>query len=198
MKISDNQSPIPQDRIFYSFNDFDNLNASVDKHVMSPVSNLQVYHQLFGIEKTFLDGRASIGFRIPLNTISLNSAANIQGLGGTSTATGDLSIFLKSVLYRQGNNLISTGLQVSPPTGPCAFGGKKYYSYFRDTQIQPFVGYLFRRDRFYVQGFSSVNVPTTSRDVTLLFTDTASVITPIDRRTRTGSSRRSSRPRKST
>jgi hypothetical protein len=171
LKISDNQSPIPQDRFFYSFNYFDNLNASVDRHQLSPISNLQVYHQLFGIEKTFLDGRASIGIRVPLNTISLNSSANVTGLGGTSTAPGDLSIFLKYVLYQKGSNLISTGFQVTPPTGPGAFGGKKYYSYFRDTQIQPFVGYLFQRDRFYAQGFTSIDVPTTSQDVTLLFND---------------------------
>jgi hypothetical protein len=136
------------------------------------VSNLQVYHQLFGIEKTFFDGRASIGFRVPLNTIHLNSnAPNSPGLGGTSTAPGDLSIFLKYILLQRENYLFSGGLQVTAPTGPGAFGGNKYYSYFRDTQIQPFVGYLFGRDRFYLQGFFSVNVPTMSQDVTLLFND---------------------------
>ena len=171
LKISDNQSPIPQDRFFYSFNYFDNLNASVNRHISSPISNLQVYHQLFGLEKTFLDGRASIGFRVPLNTISLNSSASVPGLGGSSTAPGDLSIFLKYVLYQQGGKLFSAGLQVTAPTGPGAFGGNKYYSYFRDTQIQPFIGYLFTRDRFYFQGFSSINVPTMSQDVTLMFND---------------------------
>jgi len=172
LKISDNQSPVPQDRFFYSFNYFDNLNASVDRNIGSPVQNLQVYHQLFGIEKTFLDGNASIGFRVPLNTISFKSTANVAGLGGSSTSAGDLSIFLKYVLYnnKQGS-LISTGLQVTAPTGPGSFGGSKYYSYFRDTNIQPFVGYLWTRDRFYFQGFSSIAVPTTSQDVTLLFND---------------------------
>jgi hypothetical protein len=173
LKISDNQSPIPQDRIFYSFNYFDNLNASVNRQLLSPISNLQVYHQLFGFEKTFLDGRASIGFRLPMNTIHLNSSASIPGLGGTSTAMGDLSIFMKYILYQEKNCLFSTGLQVTAPTGPGGFGGNKYYSYYRDTQIQPFIGYLFTRDRFYLQGFSSVNVPTTSQDVTLMFNDLA-------------------------
>jgi hypothetical protein len=172
LKIADNQSPRPQDRFFYSFNYFDNLNASVNRQLGSPVQNLQVYHQLFGFEKTFLDGRASIGFRLPLNTISLKNTANVQGLPTNSTAMGDLSIFLKYALYTdERGNLISGGLQVTAPTGPGAFGGNKYYSYFRDTQIQPFVGFIFARDRFYVQGFSSVNVPTMSQDVTLYFND---------------------------
>ena len=171
LKVSDNQSPVPQDRFFYSFNYFDNLNASVDKRVLSPIQNLQVYHQLFGLEKTFLDGQASVGFRMPLNTISFRSNANVPGLGGSSTSPGDLSIFFKYVLYKQNNVLISSGLQVTAPTGPGSFGGSKYYSYFRDTQIQPFIGYLFQRDRFYLQGFTSLNVPSTSQDVTLLFND---------------------------
>jgi hypothetical protein len=171
LKVSDNQSPVPQDRFFYSFNYFDNLNASVDRKILSPIQNLQVYHQLFGLEKTFLGGNASVGFRVPLNTISFKSTANIAGMGGATTSPGDLSVFLKYVLYRQGTSLVSTGLQVTAPTGPGSFGGAKYYSYFRDTQIQPFVGYLFTRDRFYLQGFTSVDVPSTSQDVTLLFND---------------------------
>jgi hypothetical protein len=171
LKISDNQSPVPQDRFFYSFNYFDNLNASADSKAMSPVQNLQVYHQLFGLEKTFLDGNASIGFRVPLNTLSFKSTANIAGLGGSSTSAGDLSVFLKYAFYRREGTLFSTGLQLTLPTGPGAFAGNKYYSYFRDTQIQPFVGFLFKQDRFYFQGFSSINVPTMSQDVTLWFND---------------------------
>jgi hypothetical protein len=171
LKVSDNQSPIPQDRFFYSFNYFDNLNASVDRKSMSPVQNLQLYHQLFGLEKTFLDGNASIGFRVPLNTLSFKSTANMAGLGGTSTSAGDLSVFLKYVFYRQEGTLLSTGLQVTMPTGPGAFAGNKYYSYFRDTQIQPFVGFLFKQDRLYFQGFSSILVPTMSQDVTMWFND---------------------------
>ena len=171
LKVSDNQSPVPQDRVFFSFNYFDNLNASADRKTASPIQNLQVYHELFGIEKTFLDGNASIGFRVPLNTISFKS--DVAGLGGSSTAPGDLSVFLKYAFYRNRGTLFSTGLQVTAPTGPGAFGGAKYYSYFRDAQIQPFVGYLFRRDRFYAQGFTSINVPTQSQDVTLFFEDVA-------------------------
>jgi hypothetical protein len=173
LKIADNQSPRPQDRFFYSFNYFDNLNASANKRLNLPIQNLQVYHQLFGLEKTFLDGNASIGFRVPLNTISFRSTdPNLRG--GSSTAPGDMSIFTKYALYSDDRgNLISLGLQVTVPSGPGGFGGNKRYSYFRDTQIQPFLGFIFARDRFYLQGFSSVNVPTMSQDVTLYFNDLA-------------------------
>src|SRR5262249_405276 len=42
---------------------------------------------------------------------------------------------------------------------------------FHDTLIQPFVGYLWNSDQFFIQGFHSVAVPTDARDVTLLFND---------------------------
>ncbi len=172
LKVADNMSPRPQDRVFYSFNYFDNVNASVNGRNGIPVSNLQIYHSLFGLEKTFLDGRASVGVRVPLNTFTLKST--VPGVGGSTTSLGDLSIFTKYALYSDDRgNLVSIGVQVTPPTGPGAFAGNRAYQNFRDTQIQPFVGYIFARDRFFVQGFSSVNVPTTARDVTLLFNDLA-------------------------
>jgi hypothetical protein len=80
-------------------------------------------------------------------------------------------MFFKYILYKNENSLVSAGLDLTVPTGPGSFGGSKYYSYFRDTQFQPFVGYLYRKDRFYAQGFTSINVPSTSEDVTLLFND---------------------------
>ncbi|WP_435018691.1 hypothetical protein TA3x_000676 [Tundrisphaera sp. TA3] len=176
LKISDNQSPRPQDRIYYSFNYFDDMGAAINKRLGSPVENIQVYHQLFGLEKTFLDGKASLGLRLPLDTISQNvRPGNPQyaGLGGSKTALGDLSIIGKYAIYDTGRTFFSLGLQVTAPTGPGGFAGNKYYSYFRDTQIQPFVGYVFARDRFFIQGFSAIAVPTMSQDVTMLFNDVA-------------------------
>ena len=174
IKTADNQSPRPQDRIYYSFNYFDDANASINRRLGAPFSNVQLYHQLFGFEKTVLNGRGSLGLRMPLDTISQTPTTNnpiARSLAGSKTAVGDLSIIGKYALYDSGRNFFSLGLQVTAPTGPGGFAGNKYYSYFRDTEIQPFVGYIFTRDRFYLQGFSAINVPTNSQDVTLLFND---------------------------
>ena len=39
------------------------------------------------------------------------------------------------------------------PTGPSQFAGAKYIQGIHSTEIQPFIGYLLIRDRFYLHGF---------------------------------------------
>ena len=171
-KIADNQSPRPQDRFFFTFNYFNNLNADLNRRLGGTFHNENIYRELFGFEKTFLDGNASVGVRVPLNTISADSS--VRGLGGTFTSAGNLSFFTKYVLWKSDenfSNLVSTGLAVTVPNGPTAFAGAPYSGGFRDVQIQPFVGYFFSRDRWYFQGFEAVDVPTDARDVTMLYND---------------------------
>ncbi len=191
-KIADNQSPLPQDRIFFNFNYFDNLNGDVNRRIGAPVSNINVFRYQLGFEKTFLDGYASIGLRDSINTLSANSLT--PGLGGTSTSMGDLDIFMKYVLWEnlqsaqptisnrfasgptfastQANGgLVSTGLAVRTPTGPGNFAGASFSRSFRNTALQPFVGYYWSQGRFYFQGFESIDVPLDQRDVTMLFND---------------------------
>src|SRR5262249_30613603 len=42
-EISDNQSPMPQDRVYFTFNYFNNLNAALNKKFESPVDQLRAY-----------------------------------------------------------------------------------------------------------------------------------------------------------
>jgi hypothetical protein len=174
-KIAENQSPRPQDRVFYSFNFYDDANAALNKRFDSPVSGLRVYREIWGFEKTFDNGMGSIGFRLPLNTLSANS--NIRGVasnyGGTSTALGDLSIYTKYILKLDPatGSLISVGLLVTPPTGPNSFAGAKYLQSIHNTTISPFLGYIWSRGDFYLQGFSSLDVPSSVRDVTMVYND---------------------------
>ena len=56
IKIAVNQSPRPQDRVFYSFNYYSNVNGALNSRLDTPVSNLRVYRHIMGFEKTFFDG----------------------------------------------------------------------------------------------------------------------------------------------
>jgi hypothetical protein len=170
-KIADNMSPRPQDRFFFTFNYFNDLNYAINRRLGDQVHNIQVYREMFGLEKTFLDGTASIGIRLPLNSLSADSP--IRGLGGTSTAVGNLTVFSKFVLWQDFNtgSLVSTGLAVTAPNGGSRFAGAPSSPPFRDTQIQPFVGYIWKRDRWFMQGFEAIDVPTLSSDVTMLYND---------------------------
>src|SRR5438874_667672 len=73
-KIADNQSPIPQDRVFFNFNYYNNVNYAIDRKFGAPVNGIQIYRYLAGFEKTFLGGLASIGLTESLNNLSAVSS----------------------------------------------------------------------------------------------------------------------------
>jgi hypothetical protein len=192
-KIADNQSPLPQDRVFFNFNYWNNVNYAIARKFNAPVSGIQVYRYLGGVEKTFLDGLASVGITESIN--NLTAVSSTAGLGGTHTAMGDVSFFTKLVLYQvwddnrginalggfgypaqlggAGRNgfLISGGLAVTTPTGPGGLAGASFSKSFRDVGLQPYLAYFYSRGNFYLQGFESIDVPTDPRDVTIIFND---------------------------
>jgi hypothetical protein len=174
-KISENQSPLPQDRIFYTFNYYYNLNSAVDKRFDTPINNLRAYREILGFEKTFDQGRASFGIRMPLDTLYASSTiqGNFAKPGGTSTSLGDLSLFTKFLVRQDPNtgNTISAGLVVTAPTGPRTFAGANYIQSIHTTTLQPFVGYLFTKGRFYLHGFSAFEFPVDPADATLAYND---------------------------
>src|SRR5262249_14126916 len=59
VKIADNESPRPVDRIFLTYNFYDNLNTFGGR-------DFDVHREVFGFEKTFLGGDASFGLRVPV------------------------------------------------------------------------------------------------------------------------------------
>ena len=171
VKISENQSPAPIDRVYTSFNYYDNVNGRLDERTGGLIRDLRVYRQIYGFEKTFWDQRASIGFRLPILSATSNSFT--PGFGGTSTAFGDLAVILKYALYRDltKGDVISTGLVVTAPTGNPAFAGAGYIRNFHYTGLQPYVGALWTFGKIYVQGFSAIEIPTTPLDVTIFYND---------------------------
>ena len=68
-------------------------------------------------------------------------------------------------------SLLSVGLEMTLPTGPSQFAGAKYIQGIQSTEIQPFIGYLLIRDRFYLHGFTSLSAPSSIRDVTMVYND---------------------------
>lgn len=53
LKIAENESPLPQDRVFLTYNYY------------SEVLDSDFHRETLGFEKTFLGGEASIGLRVP-------------------------------------------------------------------------------------------------------------------------------------
>ena len=171
-KVTENMSPRPQDRIFYDFNYYDNLNGTINRALQVPVTNIKAYRSIWGAEKTFNDGKGSVGFRLPLNTVTADSSGN-QYSTPTSTSLGDLSIFGKYILEenKKTGSLISVGLAITPPTGPQRFAGAPYLYGLNTLYIQPFLGWIWNSGRFYMQGFSAFDFPSSTSDVSMMYND---------------------------
>lgn len=174
-KIADNQSPMPQDRLYFTFNYFNNLNAALNRRFESPVDELRAYRYIFGLEKTFDQGNGSVGIQLPLDTLTGESTITGHYVkpGGSSTALNDLTVFTKYIVKKnpRTGSLISVGLAVTPRDGADTFAGANYLVAVNDTTVQPFLGYIWRRGRFYLHGFTAIDVPTSIRDVTMVYND---------------------------
>ena len=171
-KVSENMSPRPQDRFFYNFNYYNNVNATINAYNQVPIDHLKAYRHLFGWEKTFNEGKGSIGLRLPLNTLTADPT--VQGLSTpTRTAMGNLTVFAKYILEQnpRTGSLASVGLAVTAPTGPGRFAGAPYLFGLNTTTIQPFFGYIYNFGNLYIQGFSAFDFPANYRDVTLMYND---------------------------
>jgi hypothetical protein len=163
-KITENESPRPTDRVFVTYTYYND----VSRNFVGGTGVSDLHRETVGFEKTFLDKNASIGFRLPF----LELVGGDEGIEDTSVA--DLSIIFKYAFInnRETNNVLSAGMVLTVPTGQgLAIEGD---STLRDTVFQPFVGYIYHLSpNMFIQGFSSIAVPTDTRDVTLMFNSIA-------------------------
>jgi hypothetical protein len=172
-KISDNDSPQPQNRAYFSFNYFDNLYGPVNEAAGNGIQHMRIHREIFGVEWADKDASGSLGLRLPINTF--NAANSVPGLDGATTDVGDLSIIIKDVIWfdRATHSLISAGLAVTPPTGPGSFAGSSNIEVFHHTTLQPFVGSIWSLGDVYLQHFTAVDIPTDLNDVVMLSNDVA-------------------------
>jgi hypothetical protein len=168
-KMADNQSPRPLDRVYAAFDFFDDVNINGLSN--AGLRDVRIYREYFGIEKTFLDGDASINLRLPVNSITAVGARPGPGVG--STAVGDLSILGKLVLWedRATGDLISAGMGIGTPTGPSSFAGASFTRAPNPVFLQPFVGFIKTFGNFYTQGFTAIDVPLDPNVVTIYYND---------------------------
>jgi hypothetical protein len=184
IKVSEGESPMPLDRVFYRFNFYSNLDPWRYQSVSQPFKRVNLYANVFGFEKKFGDW-FSFGFRLPIDGVQALSRGTyyvrlpIPGRpvvprpappSYNSAIFGNVNAIFKFKLVEDVNAgyLVSTGAALSFPTatnvtidpGPSTAA-----------TIQPFLGYLYTRDRFFAQGFTSMTMPLVSVQSMLLFQD---------------------------
>jgi hypothetical protein len=171
-KMSENQSPRPQDRIFFDFNFYSNVNDTINRQVLSPITQMNAYVYNFGVEKTFNQGMGSIGIRLPLDNLSANSYGNIISTP-TSTSLGNLTVFSKYILAQnlETGSLISACFAITPQTGPGRFAGAPYLFPLNSTYFQPCLAYIYNHNRFYLQGFTGFSFSANPNDVSYIYND---------------------------
>jgi len=150
-KIAENEGVRPQDRVFGSYNYYNNVLGVADVH-----------REIVGFEKTFLNGNASIGLRVPFYQ-------SIADSGKNQAAFDDLTAIFKYAVINRENFVLAPGIAVTVPTGPSY---QPIVGDSRDiTLLQPFVGVYASAGHWYVHGFSALVYPTDTVAPVMFFND---------------------------
>ena len=153
-KIAENNSPVPGDRAYLRYSYFDNV-------ALAPGQNVHRY--TLGMEKTFLEGEASVEVRLPFAGTVDPSYAEDEGLINRSTEFGNLNVILKALAYNSDTFRVSWGLGVGIPTANdvhVTSGGVDLLRIQnRVVHLMPFVAGLYMPDdQFFLQGFLQLDV----------------------------------------
>jgi hypothetical protein len=172
-KVADDNSPIPTDRVFFSYNFFKNAVVAVDGRPRD-------FNRFdFGFEKTFRDGQSSVEVRLPFGN-GLNSTQSFAADASLmATEFGNIPVVFKTLLWRNECQALSMGVAaVSPTARDGQFvdrSGTPFLVIRNDAwHVQPFFGWLWTppERRFFVEVFGEVDVPTQGN--TVLRTDSNS------------------------
>jgi hypothetical protein len=178
MKIADNESPWPRNRVYFNTNYFNHVG-----------DNTAITREMLGFERRTSDGRASVGMRLPFYVVSPGEQTFSGGQVGTfgadpntQTSIGDLTLLTKYawVYDPMGGNVLSFGTLLVAPTGPATIGGVdplfNVNGVTHSGTIQPYMAFYrslgpSSRDGLFLQGFFSADAPFNVNDSTYLYTD---------------------------
>lgn len=163
IKISEDNNPMPRDRVIFNYDYFSNVPFTA--------SGIPVNRYQFGIEKTFLDGRASLEFRLPFAS-TLNSDGTIMGTG-RNTEFGNLRLAAKALLVRRETVNVAAGLGVYLPTADDLnvrnMNGSNFISVQNSSvQLAPYAALLYTpNDRLFAQAWMGFTFDTGGNQVTV-------------------------------
>ncbi len=162
-KMAENTSPMPRDRVFFNYSYFNNVPFTAN--------GINLNRFTPGFEKTFGEGTSSVEVRLPFAT-TLDSNISADGLSdGEQLEFGNVSIVLKSLLYRDDEFAISGGLQTALPSADpinvnLADGTTVFQVKNQSVHLMPFVGALFTpNDRLFSQAYMQFDFVANGNDV---------------------------------
>ena len=173
VKIGENDSPIPIDRVFFSYNHFHNVFEfqEVPSPPAPPTSRqLPIDRYTLGFEKTFFGGDWSVEVRLPLSG-TVAAEGTFFAVGGGNW--GNLAVIVKNLLYADDVLAIGAGLGIDTPTGSRAEANigdalvNTRLVFENDTvHLLPYFGGIWSPgDAFFLTGFLQVDVATGGNEV---------------------------------
>ncbi len=154
-KLSDDNSPMPRDRIILGGDYFDGA-------ALTP-GGINVTRFSPGIEYTFLDRLASIEARFPFAS-TLDPTVGLNGTTNRATEFGNVNLTFKGLLLRGQEFNVAAGLGLSLPTGPDTIvrtpTGGEFLKITNDSWIvTPYVAAQWTPgDRFFTQAWAALGV----------------------------------------
>lgn len=180
--FTDNNSPIPRDRVFFDYNFFHNARIGTAQIPMNRFTP--------GFEKTFMDGLMSFETRVPM-AVTLDSTLTEGDDNVLAYEIGDLAFALKGLLYQDSKHALAVGTGVTVPTADdfnanLADGTTVLSIENRTVRVTPYIGALITpNDQFFLQGFLSADVAASGNRVSF---DQAAFFGVFDDTNPTGSS----------
>lgn len=155
-KVSHNNSPLPQDRVFFNYDFLD-----------TTINSLDVNYYVFGVEKTFMDGQFSIQVDIPFFD---GPDSDVSSIGATDVEFGNIPVWLKALVHKSQNMAISAGVGINTPTASDVdlfMGGQQLLRVRNNSaHILPFVAGIYRPSRnLFFQSFAQIDYDLSGNEV---------------------------------
>ncbi len=168
--IAENNTAIPTDRIYFVYNNFHNA-ISTSAGFGSPFArSIDLHRYVAGFEKTFLGGNMSLDVRMPLlSGFDLSNSVISSDLGNV----GNLTMFLKGLVYSDDDVAIATGMGIGLPTGSDLrtrtippFGDNFVVVRNQAVRLMPFVAATMNlSDKWFLQSFGQMNFAASGNEV---------------------------------
>jgi hypothetical protein len=165
LKLSENTSPMPRDRVFFNYSYFDQTQLSA--------GGINVHRYTPGFEKTFFDGMTSVELRVPFAS-TISSDQLTSGItNNNETEVGNVTAYWKVLLWQDCTKAISGGVGLTYPTANDVSvrlpDGTPLLAVDNEAvHLLPFVGMLCMPEpRMFLQGFCQFDVDTGGNQVRL-------------------------------
>lgn len=155
LKIAENTSPLPQDRLLFNYSFFSGTSIGAD-----------VSRFTFGAEKTFWDGMASIEIKAPMAQTLSSNIPDPSAPDFSHSEFGNLMITPKVILLDRDTWKLTGGVSLTLPTADDTRWGDLTIEN-ESVFLSPFFGLVWTpNDRFFAQAILQYDVDLTGSPIT--------------------------------